>query len=415
MNEMNKILSNEILDVQKLNFDTEEESNRIASDIIKYHMDVITDIEPATPLFKTLEEKMKYYRKQYERKIPKKSYVLVMIDGRSFSTGIKNRLNLPFDADFIRIMNETAAYVCSKVQGSKFAFVQSDEISIFLTDINDEKVDKNENTMFFDGRLTKMLSIIPGLATSYFNRRMYEYIISKMSANGKATDIDSINQELEKWPYYHFDAKVWTVPTRNEVFGWFLHRQTDCIRNSKQQAAQTYIPHNKLRNKHTDEQIEMLYEQEGIAWGQAYSNGEKFGRFIYKESEHHEREFKGQIIPYERTVWRAHEWENPLTTPEGRKQFDDTLGILIPEAPEKEFSILGWINEKIIAFRDASSEILKSMRIIGDIDDSRACKEVPVEVAELCDFNYHDIDETKKQFDDYIDKFITADNQEPLK
>ena len=79
---------------------------------------------------------------------------------------------MPFDADFIRIMNETAAYVCSKVQGSKFAFVQSDEISIFLTDINDEKVDKNENTMFFDGRLTKMLSIIPGLATSYFNRRM---------------------------------------------------------------------------------------------------------------------------------------------------------------------------------------------------------------------------------------------------
>ena len=79
------------------------------------------------------------------------------------------------------------------------------------------------------------------------------------------------------------------------------------------------------------------------------------------------------------------------------------------------YFILGWINEKIIAFRDASSEILKSMRIIGDIDDSRACKEVPVEVAELCDFNYHDIDETKKQFDDYIDKFITADKQEPQK
>ena len=413
MSEMNKLVSNEIIDIRKLNFDTAEESSRIASDIIKYHMDVITGIEPAAPLFETLEDKMNYYRRQSERKIPKKSYVLVMLDGRNFSAGIKNRFNKPFDVDFIRMMNETAAYVCSKVQGSKFAFVQSDEISIFLTDINDEKVDKNENTLFFDGRLTKMLSVIPGIATSYFNRRIYEYVTTKMLAENKATDISSINQELEKWPYYHFDAKVWTVPTRNEVFGWFLHRQNDCVRNSKQQAAQTYIPQSKLKNKNTDEQIQLLYEQEGIAWGQAYTDGEKFGRFIYKETEHHEREFKGEIIPYERTVWRSHEWKNPLNTPEGRQQFDETLGILIPEPPEKEFSLLGWMNEKIISFRDASAEILKTMRIINDIDDSQMCKEVPVEVSELCDFNYNDINETKQQFDNYIDKFVTADNKNP--
>ena len=259
----------------------------------------------------SLEERMLMYRSQTDYRLPKNSYVLCMLDGRKFSSGIKKRFQQPFDDDFIEMMNSTAAYVCSQVQGAKFAYVQSDEISIYMTDINDGQDDNNETTLFFDGRLCKMQSIIAGLATAYFNRRIFEYVSRKKLPQWDTTTEyikpqERIISELEHWPYYHFDAKVWTVPKIQEIVNWFNFRNTDCTRNSKQQAAQTYLPHKALLNKHTDEQIEMLLKICRIDWND-YEAGKKYGRFIYKEKELHTREFKGEQIEYERSVWKAHD------------------------------------------------------------------------------------------------------------
>lgn len=38
-------------------------------------------------------------------------------------------------------MNETALYLCNNVQGCKFAYVQSDEISLILTDFETPETD----------------------------------------------------------------------------------------------------------------------------------------------------------------------------------------------------------------------------------------------------------------------------------
>ena len=77
-----------------------------------------------------------------------------MLDGRSFSKMVKNKFELPFDDNFIDMMNETAKYICKKIQGALFAYVQSDEISILLSDKGDT---------FFGGRLNKMQSIIASI------------------------------------------------------------------------------------------------------------------------------------------------------------------------------------------------------------------------------------------------------------
>ena len=265
-------------------------------------------------VFKTLEDRMLYYRSKPEQYIPKNSYVLVMLDGRSFSQKIKKKYKRPFDDNFIKLMNDTAGYVCSQVQGAKFAYVQSDEISIFLSD-----ADTPESTLFYDGRLVKLLSVIPSIATSYFNRHVLDdkLEIENLSAN-------DIRQIVQDEPVYQFDAKVWSVPTLNDVFGWFLYRQNDCIRNSKQQAAQTYLPHNKLKKKHTDEQIQMLLEEKNIDWHTAYDDGKKFGRFVYKETEHFVRIWQGEEVPYDRSVWKAHHGTE-LNIPEGKEWFMKTL------------------------------------------------------------------------------------------
>ena len=66
--------------------------------------------------FNSLEDRMLYFRGLTNYKLMPKSYVMVMLDGRSFSTMIKNKFEKPFDNNFINMMNETAKYVCSKVE-----------------------------------------------------------------------------------------------------------------------------------------------------------------------------------------------------------------------------------------------------------------------------------------------------------
>ena len=65
--------------------------------------------------FATLGDRMMYYRSKTDYRLPKKSYVIVMLDGKNFSTKVKKKFKRPFDETFIDLMNETAAYVCSQV------------------------------------------------------------------------------------------------------------------------------------------------------------------------------------------------------------------------------------------------------------------------------------------------------------
>ena len=58
---------------------------------------------------------------------------------------------------------------------------------------------------------------------------------------------------VEIQPLAQFDCKVWDAKNFNNVFAYLLWRQIDCVKNSKQQAAQTYLSHKQLMNKSTDD------------------------------------------------------------------------------------------------------------------------------------------------------------------
>ena len=195
----------------------------------------------------TLKERMESFRKEYDYTLPKRSYTMIFCDGRSFSKLIKNKFEKPFDNWFINAMNKTAKYICENVQGAKFAYVQSDEISVVLTDFDNE-----ETEAFYGNRLCKLQSIIAALAT-------FENIM---------------NMQLVQ-----FDCKAWNLPTFNDVYAWFLYRQTDCIRNSKQQTAQTYLPHKMLNGIDTDKQVALLKEVKDTDWN-TFSDDKKYGRFV---------------------------------------------------------------------------------------------------------------------------------------
>lgn len=255
--------------------------------------------------FKNLEDKCLFYRKQADYRLLPNSYVLVMLDGRGFSKLVKNKFEKPFDENFIYMMNETAKYVCENVDGCKMAYVQSDEISLVITDFDTPTTDS-----FFGYRLCKMQSIIASLATAKFNQLMALY-------NMEQHPVINPGETIKNMKLAQFDCKCWNVPNINDVFAWFLYRQIDCVRNSKQQAAQTYLPHKRLLNLDTDSQLKVLLDEKNIDWN-CYTMGEKYGRFIWKQKVLMSNVDTGDI--YHRYKWLVQP-AFPLMDDNGREKF----------------------------------------------------------------------------------------------
>lgn len=249
-------------------------------------------------IFKTLKEKAEYYRGLTDYRLLPNGYVLVMIDGKNFSTLIKNKFEKPFSNFFINLMNETAEHVCKQISGIKGAFVQSDEISFLIKDTG-------LTEPAFDLRLCKMLSIIPSIATSYFTKKIITHLVGKAYPETESSEslitLEELHDLIDKMSDYVFDCKAWNVP-ENDMIAWFLYRQIDCVRNSKQQFCQTYLSHKQLMGLDTDKQVKLCKELTGHDWNEI-SEDKKYGRFLYKTTVIKTNE-KGE--DYQRRVWKIH-------------------------------------------------------------------------------------------------------------
>lgn len=263
--------------------------------------------------FDSLKEKCEYYRSLTDYRLLPGAYTIAMLDGRAFSKRIKNEFELPFDDKFIRAMNETALSLCRAGAGVKAAFVQSDEISLVITDFEE---DGKPVDPFFKYRIEKMTSVLASIATGTFNKELLNIEVAKAGEG----DIYKVLMDFEP---VQFDCRVWTVPNFNDMTAWFLYRQLDCIRNSKQQTAQQYFKHKELENLTTDDQIQKLKDTGKCDWWHDFDDGKKFGRFIYRETEvlHNEE----RDLDYTRAPWVVHH-AKPWSDSENRKIFDE-IGI----------------------------------------------------------------------------------------
>jgi len=202
-----------------------------------------------------LASRMKeYYQDAYNIKLPKRSNVIIRLDGKSFGKYTKG-LETPFDKDFAEDMNMTAKYLAENIQGCKFAYVQSDEISLLLTDY-----DTFETSAWFDNKLQKIVSVTASMATSEFNRRRL------MRAVQKETFGVPIQTTIECFRMGEFDSRVFIIPDAEEVVNYFLWRQQDATRNSISMSGQKYFSHRDLQNKSTSEVQDMLFNEFGINW-----------------------------------------------------------------------------------------------------------------------------------------------------
>lgn len=266
----------------------------------------------------SLKEKFYAYQHAVNYFLDPDKYIIAHIDGRSFSKKVKNKFNKPFDDVFINAMNETAKELCKEVQGCIFAYTQSDEILLVI------KKSKPEGDVFYGGRICKMQSIIASIATGKFSEEMaVNRILSTVPTCASPEEVlQMCIDAIKRGPLYQFDCKVWNVDNANDAMGCILFRNIDCVRNSKQQAAQTYLPDDLLKNKNTDEQVRLLKQEKNVDWNK-FDNGKKFGRFIKKT----EVTFTDKGEPYTRHFWVAYDGCD-LTIAENRNNLITELNLI---------------------------------------------------------------------------------------
>lgn len=226
----------------------------------------------------SLGDRMKSYEDAYRFYLPKRSYLILRLDGKAFHTLTKG-LRRPYDKDFAEIMNQTAIELCRQIQGSQFAYVQSDEISILVTDLGGKLNTEN----WFGNNLQKMVSVSASIATWAFN----------------------FGQFLQVGDVFpgHFDSRVFLISDKTEVNNYFYWRWLDCERNSVSMAAQANYSHKELQGKNKEKMLEMLGDK-------YYSlpQGFKNGRFVSRDEDkqwiivsspfqRNDREFVQNMIP----------------------------------------------------------------------------------------------------------------------
>ncbi len=264
----------------------------------------------------TLKEKCYAYQHEANYFLDEDKYIIAHLDGRSFSKMVKNKFEKPFDDFFIDTMNQTAIYLCKEVNGVKFAYVQSDEISLII------KKNREESHVFFDGRVCKMQSIMASLATAKFNQLMMLNEAKKVKKASRLLCV-TIPDLIEHAPLYQFDCKVWNVDNANDAMAWILFRNIDCVRNSKQQTAQTWLTYNDLVRLNADQQIELLKKRKGVDWNE-FENGKKFGRIVKKVQKYFATP---EGIEFMRNVWEPTPGFD-MTNQDNRINFINELNII---------------------------------------------------------------------------------------
>ena len=204
----------------------------------------------------SLGDRMKSnYENRSKTFLTRRTPCIIRLDGKAFHSFTKN-FQKPYDEVFHKAMNSTLLYLCQNIQGCKFGYTQSDEISLLLTDFDTLTTDA-----WFDYNVQKMCSIAASMATLQFNKA-FRTAVNEYTA-GKTLDDYAVNLMLAKDKGACFDARCFSVPA-SEVTNCFIWRQQDATRNAIQMLGQTYFSHKQLDHKNTGAIQDMLWKEKGI-------------------------------------------------------------------------------------------------------------------------------------------------------
>ena len=121
------------------------------------------------------------------------AWLVLRVDGRSFSRLTERSFDKPFDERFHQLMLHAAERLLTEL-GGVYAYTESDEISVLLP----------RDTGLFDRELEKLVSVSAGIASAAFS--------------------------LKLGSEAHFDSRLWLGVKESHVVDYFRWRQADATR-----------------------------------------------------------------------------------------------------------------------------------------------------------------------------------------
>lgn len=193
----------------------------------------------------SLGDRMKQYEDVPRARLTRRVPVMMRLDGKAFHTFTRG-LSRPYYRPFHEAMWRAAKYLCESIQGAQLAYVQSDEISVLITDYAEITTGA-----WYDYQVQKMVSVAASMCTAEFNNAWH----------CRPRDYDVIR--LEGFTRAAFDCRVWNLP-KEEICNALIWRQQDATRNAIQMLGQAWISHKGMQGLNNDLVQEKLFQDHGI-------------------------------------------------------------------------------------------------------------------------------------------------------
>jgi tRNA(His) 5'-end guanylyltransferase len=140
-----------------------------------------------------IEARMRAFEYFHSLRALSGAWIVLRVDGRSFTKLTLKAFEKPFDVRFHGLMVKAAETLLTELAGL-YVYTESDEISVLLP----------QQTQLFDREIEKLVSVSAGIASASFT-----------SGFGAPA---------------HFDSRVWTAPSSGDVIDYFRWRQADAAR-----------------------------------------------------------------------------------------------------------------------------------------------------------------------------------------
>ncbi len=204
-------------------------------------------------------------------------FAALRVDGKGFSRFTKRMgYAVPYDPDFMEIMDCVARDLLLLVDGSAFAYVQSDEVSVIFTPTGSESAPQ----WWFGGKLQKLISISAARASVSFLK-------AEQLRSGELVDA-------------LFDSRVLSLQSAEEAEQYLRWRRFDAQKNSVSMAASSMFSHRELQGVSTRGRAALLAGTELEVLPEGFFNG----RLIYRTKRQGLAwdSYAERDVPVERTV-----------------------------------------------------------------------------------------------------------------
>jgi tRNA(His) 5'-end guanylyltransferase len=258
-----------------------------------------------------LEKRMKYYEEQSRKLeiVPNDKPFIIRLDGRAFNNFTKkykqfskSKLNVPYSKEFKNAMLLTASDLLREFKCAT-AYTHSDEITLIFNNTY------LESQYLFDGRVFKLLSLIPSFACGSFMVHFSEELMESgivlgndnfdnNSKNNKISRREKIMNKLmepnkiDSIPT--FDARIIVFPEEMEyeiVNHMIWRSKGDCTRNFISLYAETYLGKRNIIGMSNLERLEKLKELGYDLNSENIDYSLKHGTFLKYNSLNNEVEF----------------------------------------------------------------------------------------------------------------------------